>query len=175
MQSKARLTHSMYLLLQEMPFEKITTQMIIDRAGVSKATFYRDFHDKYELMNWCYQEYVDRLLQKLDSCSWGVVNKEILKFIYDNQNYYTRAIQVDGQNSFLDFLYRYSLDFCKREYLKRKQIRFLNKEEQIILEFYSAGSIYTVKKWIERGFQLSVEEIAELLFALMPDIMKPLF
>ena len=63
--AKTKLTYAMHSLITEIPFEKITVQTITKKAGVSKATFYRVFHDKYELMNWCYQEQVDKLLQKL--------------------------------------------------------------------------------------------------------------
>ena len=52
------MTHSSYTrqrifdafneLLNHMPFEKITVEMIINQSGVSKSTFYRYFHDKYD-------------------------------------------------------------------------------------------------------------------------------
>jgi AcrR family transcriptional regulator len=36
-------------LLREMPFDKITVQQIASRALINKGTFYRHYHDKYEL------------------------------------------------------------------------------------------------------------------------------
>lgn len=36
-------------LLQEKPFEKITIQDILDATPVTRSTFYKHFHDKYEI------------------------------------------------------------------------------------------------------------------------------
>lgn len=36
-------------LLSQKPFEKITVQDILDQTPVSRATFYKHFHDKYEI------------------------------------------------------------------------------------------------------------------------------
>lgn len=37
-------------LLSKKPFEKITVQDILDETPVSRATFYKHFHDKYEIV-----------------------------------------------------------------------------------------------------------------------------
>ena len=37
-------------LLGKKPFEKITVQDILDETPVSRATFYKHFHDKYEIV-----------------------------------------------------------------------------------------------------------------------------
>ena len=39
-------------LMQEHPFEKLTIQMIADRAGIMRSTFYHHFKDKYDLLDW---------------------------------------------------------------------------------------------------------------------------
>ena len=41
---------AMMSLLEEKPFEKITVQDILDATPVTRATFYRHFHDKYEIV-----------------------------------------------------------------------------------------------------------------------------
>ena len=34
------------------PVEKITVKEICDTCGVTRQTFYRNFQDKYDLINW---------------------------------------------------------------------------------------------------------------------------
>ena len=40
------------------PVEKITVKEICDTCGVTRQTFYRNFQDKYDLINW----YFDKIL-----------------------------------------------------------------------------------------------------------------
>ena len=40
------------------PFEKITIKMITDEAGVIRPTFYNYFCDKYEVVEWIFNEYI---------------------------------------------------------------------------------------------------------------------
>jgi AcrR family transcriptional regulator len=49
-QSHIAIIDSMYELLAEKSFRSITTKEICNRAGVGRSTFYRHFHDKYEIL-----------------------------------------------------------------------------------------------------------------------------
>jgi AcrR family transcriptional regulator len=55
-------------LLREMPFDKITVQLIANEALVNKGTFYRHYHDKYDLA----KQVCDKKLAELgaDVASW---------------------------------------------------------------------------------------------------------
>lgn len=43
------ITNALISLLKVKPFEKITIQDILDEAPVTRSTFYKHFHDKYEI------------------------------------------------------------------------------------------------------------------------------
>lgn len=47
--SRDRLGDAIMELIEEKPFEKITVQDVLDRAGVGRATFYSHFSDKNDL------------------------------------------------------------------------------------------------------------------------------
>ena len=55
-------------LISHKGFDEITVADIISEADVSKATFYRYFHDKYDAMNGNYKELLDEFMS-LDECS----------------------------------------------------------------------------------------------------------
>lgn len=44
------ITHALMSLLKLKPFEKITVQDILDATPVTRSTFYKHFHDKYEIV-----------------------------------------------------------------------------------------------------------------------------
>ena len=50
-------------LLEEMPFEKLTTSLIIKKCLISKGTFYAHYLDKYDLA----EQLLDRELEVFES------------------------------------------------------------------------------------------------------------
>jgi len=48
--TRDRLGDALVTLLQEVPFDTITVQQVLDRAGVARSTFYTHFSDKDDLL-----------------------------------------------------------------------------------------------------------------------------
>ena len=57
--TKYRLAESMKECMKTTPVEEITVRQICEICGVTRQTFYRNFLDKYDLINW----YFDVLAQ----------------------------------------------------------------------------------------------------------------
>ena len=55
---KYRLAEAMKECMKKAPVEKITVKEITEECGVTRQTFYRNFQDKYDLINW----YFDKIL-----------------------------------------------------------------------------------------------------------------
>ena len=55
---KYRLADAMKSCMKKAPVEKITVKEITEECGVTRQTFYRNFQDKYDLINW----YFDKIL-----------------------------------------------------------------------------------------------------------------
>ena len=55
---KYRLADAMKECMKKAPVEKITVKEITEECGVTRQTFYRNFQDKYDLINW----YFDKIL-----------------------------------------------------------------------------------------------------------------
>ena len=58
--TKYKLAASMKECMKQMPVDKITVKNIVEGCGVARQTFYRNFLDKYDLINW----YFDKLLAR---------------------------------------------------------------------------------------------------------------
>lgn len=56
---KYKLAEAMKNCMKTTSVENITVKQIVDVCGVSRQSFYRNFIDKYDLINW----YFDRLLE----------------------------------------------------------------------------------------------------------------
>ena len=55
---KYRLAEAMKECMRHSPVEKITVKEITETCGTTRQTFYRNFQDKYDLVNW----YFDKIL-----------------------------------------------------------------------------------------------------------------
>ena len=53
------ITQALISLLKVKPFEKITVQDILDETPVTRSTFYKHFHDKYEIAEKMQQEFFE--------------------------------------------------------------------------------------------------------------------
>ena len=50
--TKYELADAMKRCMKTAPVEKITVKEIVEACGVTRQTFYRNFQDKYDLINW---------------------------------------------------------------------------------------------------------------------------
>ena len=53
---KYKLANAMKELLVHTPVDKITVKQIVDQCDVTRPTFYRHFKDKYDLINWYFDD-----------------------------------------------------------------------------------------------------------------------
>ena len=50
--TKLFLSESVKELMKSIPLDKITVTQIVNNCGTTRQTFYRNFKDKYDLVNW---------------------------------------------------------------------------------------------------------------------------
>ena len=61
-QTKRLLAQSLQEIMATTPLEKISVNDIVDHAGVGRNTFYYHFEDKYDLVNWYFQNGITSFL-----------------------------------------------------------------------------------------------------------------
>lgn len=90
-------------LIRAHSIDTITVTEICDKANVNRRTFYRYFHDKYEVVEWIY--YHDALVNSEHFKDWSVFDymSRILESLYEDRKYYVNALKYHGQNSFRDY------------------------------------------------------------------------
>lgn len=173
MDPKKLLSDALYQLTSEKSFEAITIQEIIERANVSKATFYRYFHDKFELMCWFYEDFVHKTFDDLYSeKSWYETQYTYAEFYLHNKDYFLNIYNYEGQNSFDHFLYSYCLTFFKNIVQTKKGPDALSKELIFAIKMYCYGNSFIVRDWLMGEIPLTIEEFCTYRYNTMPQIMK---
>ena len=101
--TKKALAEGLKYHLRKVPFSKITVDDICKTANVSRRNFYRHFKDKYELLNWLYDdEFCSTVVERDDKTIWDYF-PDICRHLYHDRVFYLNAFSVTGQNSFRDF------------------------------------------------------------------------
>lgn len=169
---KRLLSNALYDLMQEKKFEKITVENIIKKAGVSKATFYRYFQDKFDLMCWFYKDFVATTFDEVYSkTSWYRTQYIYAEFYKNNKSFFINIYEYDGQNSFDKFLYEYCLNFF-RKLIKKNSNADISKELEFAIRMYCYGNSFIVRDWLKNEISLTIDEFCEYRYNSMPKIMK---
>ena len=100
---KKNLAEGLKVHLRKRPFSKITVEDICAASGVSRRSFYRQFQDKYELLNWLYDYEFCRFVEERDYHTIWDYYPDICRHLYSDREFFRNAFSVTGQNSFRDF------------------------------------------------------------------------
>ena len=85
-------------------FESITVFQIVQKAGVSRATFYRWFRDKYDVMNYNYSSLLD---QYISSGTLTTMEDLFILVLEESERIRNRLqplFKSEGVNSFYSFI-----------------------------------------------------------------------
>lgn len=175
MDIKYKLAEAMKTCMRTTSVENITVKQIVETAGVSRQSFYRNFIDKYDLVNW----YFDRLLeQSFKEMGKGETVREglIKKFQYIRQEklFFTAGFKGDNQNNLKehDFIMIYEF-YCSL--IREKTGEQLDLTMRKLLEMYCWSSIYMTVQWLMHGMKEPEENLAQLMIDAMPPKLHSLF
>lgn len=172
---KYRLADAMKRCMAKLPVEKITVKEIVEECGTTRQTFYRNFKDKYDLINW----YFDKIL--LESFEHmgegrtvyeGLVNK--FYYIEDEKLFFKTAFKNDAQNNLREHDFHLILKFYT-ERIEGKTGRKIAEHIRFLLEMYCQGSIYMTVQWVLGKIKATPEQMAESLVDAMPSELADLF
>ena len=116
--TKYKLARAMKECMKVTSVENITVKQITEKCGLTRQTFYRNFQDKYDLINW----YFDKLLAKsFEHMGQGrtVYDALVKKFTYiqEEQTFFAAAFRYDEQNSLRQHDFELILEFYETIYL----------------------------------------------------------
>ncbi|MDD3253343.1 MAG: TetR/AcrR family transcriptional regulator C-terminal domain-containing protein [Lachnospiraceae bacterium] len=173
--TRYKLAAAMKECMKTTPVDKITVKDIVEGCDLTRQTFYRNFKDKYDLINW----YFDKLvLQSFEQIGMGNTVGESLaqkfEFIQAEQAFFTEAFRSDDYNSVKEHDFELILQFYK-DLIARKTSRPMGEELDFLLEMYCRGSVYMTEKWILNGMKDSPKRMSDKLVEAMPPKLAKVF
>ena len=153
--TKYRLAEAAKKCMASSGTDAMTVTQIVQTCGVTRQTFYRNFQDKYDLINW----YFDKLLlESFAQMGDGLTVYEGLtrkfEFIQKERVFFAGAFRSDDHNSLREHDY-----------------------ENILfpLRLYCRGSIDMTVEWIFAPKERTPEQMAALLVSALPMPVTELF
>lgn len=159
--TKYILSESLVDLLSNTPLHKITVQKITDNCDFKRQTFYLHFKDKYDLVNWTYQQRNDLIVNSnLYKRPWQEILCKLLEHHRSNEKLISAMMDYSGQNSLNEYLHIYTYDTYIR--ILRNQMNLNQADGDFIfsLKLYCNGSAQMTKDWIRKGMKESPQFMA---------------
>ena len=161
--TKLSLSTALLELLESKPLDKITVTELVKKCGVNRQTFYYNFRDIYDLVEWTIMEDVNPFLT-------GVVQGKdirrnmiaLLNFMKNN-----RRVIVNIANSISrSTLERYEMEQLHK-YIgaiidnRAKGIPLSPENREFIIRAYSLGIVGLIFDWIHGDMQNDITEFVD--------------
>lgn len=166
-----QLTASLVSLLATKSFEELSVSEICDHAQVHRATFYKHFNDKYEFLNFCFDNELSKIKFDVSSTEATVENiKEnfmhFIKVTFDFVNSKKAIFSIILSNkfsvslgaSFTSAVHNYCL-----EKIKIILPGTTDERAELFAAFYSNAFIGVVSHYAKHADSYPIEEIYDFL------------
>lgn len=170
--AKEKFAFALLELINKKPLDKVTVTDITEVADLTRQTFYRNFKDKYDLVNWYFEKLCMQSFREMGvSCTLeeGLIKK--FTFIKSERRFFTEAFLQKDCNSLVEYDYECIYEFYQN--ILKKKLPFVSEDFDFLLRMYCRGSIQMTVEWVRQGMQQNIEKIVSLLLESMPDRLKP--
>lgn len=140
--------------------EAVTVTNIAEKCGVTRQTFYRNFLDKYDLINWYFGKLLTRSFEHMGSgrtIAEGLERK--FEYIRQERVFFTAAFRADGTNSLKEHDFEAIMAFYL-DVIQKKTGAAPTEDERFALELYCRGSVAMTVKWVLGGMREAPREMS---------------
>ncbi|MBP2966662.1 dihydroxyacetone kinase transcriptional activator DhaS, partial [Acinetobacter baumannii] len=98
--TKKVIAYSLKALMKTKDFEKIAIKEIMEHADYRRQTFYDHFSDKYELLDWIYEQEITEIIEHFISYEhWTKIIPRMLHYFEKNKQFYQNALSIKNHYS----------------------------------------------------------------------------
>jgi len=171
--SKERIIRAAFALFEEKSFNKITITEILDRAYVSRGTFYKYFSDKYELLNLYYGHAINTtILCDYNGHNWDELQARCYQFGYEHKPFFKNLKGSTAEEDFWIFMHRFSYNIFRTIRLYNRNKTELDAEEVLTIDAYVNTAIFLFKKLVLQDCKLSPREVSDIAYRSLQDDYK---
>ncbi|MDC7250580.1 MAG: TetR/AcrR family transcriptional regulator C-terminal domain-containing protein [Sphaerochaetaceae bacterium] len=172
METKLQFALSIKALMKNQSLDKISVSSICKESNLTRQTFYRNFKDKYDLVNWYFQQLCDKSFFLMGvKLNLYEALCEKFKFIENEKIFFSQAFKSDDYNNLKNYDFEMIYKFYENAIIQQTK-KPLSEDLSFLLEMYCKGSIDMTSKWATGYLDLSKEKMVNLLIKSVPEELK---
>jgi AcrR family transcriptional regulator len=165
--TRDRLGDALVELVQEKPFDSITVQDVLDRAGVSRSTFYVHYRDKHDLFLSDVDEFLDMaanmLTQAGDRSDRVAGVREFFAHVGSNRPLYSALVTAGRIADFMELAQGHFARGIERRLAASPRAAAAAPETRALMAHgFAAAMLSMLTWWMERGSATSPEQVDAL-------------
>ncbi|MCS4488168.1 dihydroxyacetone kinase transcriptional activator DhaS [Streptococcus sciuri] len=134
--TKKRIAKAFKTLLEREEFDKISIVDIMELAGIRRQTFYNHFLDKYQLMDWIFEnDLQEQITNNLDFITGYQLLKELFLYFEEEKEFYVQLFAIRGQNDFYSYFITYCMTVVEK-IIKEYSVQAIFIENETFLAFH---------------------------------------
>jgi|SRR5689334_10634887 len=154
-------------LMQEKPFDTITIQDVLDRAHVSRSTFYSHYSDKDDLLLSDAEEFFESISTALsahgDKSDRVFPVQEFFTHLADVQPFYKALVKSGKFQENMELARGHFARGIERRLSELPRARSIPAGERSAIAFTHAGALLSLLTWwLDRGMREPPEKMDEL-------------
>jgi AcrR family transcriptional regulator len=158
-------------LMQEKPFDTITVQDVLDRAHVSRSTFYSHYSDKDDLLMSDAEEFFEAISMSLsahgDKSDRVFPVQEFFAHLRDVQPFYKALVKSGKFQENMELASGHFARGIERRLSELPRAQSIPPSQRSAIAFTHAGALLSLLTWwLDRGMRESPAEMDELFHRL---------
>ena len=154
-------------LMQEKPFDTITVQEVLDRAHVSRSTFYSHYSDKDDLLMSDAEEFFEALAMALsargDNSDRVFPVKEFFTHLSEAQPFYKALVKSGKFQENMELARGHFARGIERRLTELPRGQSIPASERSAIAFTHAGALLSLLTWwLDRGMREPPAQMDEL-------------
>ena len=154
-------------LMQEKPFDTITVQDVLDRAHVSRSTFYTHYSDKDDLLMSDAEEFFEALSMALsqhgDTSDRVFPVREFFAHLSDVQPFFKALVKSGKYHENMELARGHFARGIERRLAELPRGKTIPANQLPAIAFAHAGALLSLLSWwLDRGMRESPAEMDEL-------------
>jgi AcrR family transcriptional regulator len=170
--TRDRLGDAMMGLLVEKPFDDITVQDVLDRAQVSRSTFYTHYRDKNDLFLSDAEDFFEMMAMALaragDKSDRVAPVRELFAHVAEVRPFYNALIASGRSQVLLELGQGHFARGIEQRFKKMPRARTIRSHRRSAIAHGLAGSLFSLLAWwIQHDMSSSPEEMDKLFHQLV--------